>query len=185
MGCPESVQPFWISREPVAWPWCNLASSQRIPYCASVNSQSAVRRRWLSFFTVWTSQSQWPSEQISFITTMRPPILQLLCRLFWQSITSPRSLNLLQPRFVSLQLLTFPKAKITIEREVICECNGHTVHKLSQRRFTTDLLFPQESDCSWMHSSVSSNWMPSYIKATWLVLKLFKMDRYFLDSPCT
>ena len=26
-GCPESIQPFWISREPVAWPWCNLAAS--------------------------------------------------------------------------------------------------------------------------------------------------------------
>jgi len=34
--CPESIQPFWISREPVAWPWCNLAASQRRPYCASV-----------------------------------------------------------------------------------------------------------------------------------------------------
>jgi len=51
-GCPESIQPFWISREPFAWPWCNLAASQRRPYCASVNShsprgasQSAVRRR--------------------------------------------------------------------------------------------------------------------------------------------
>ena len=41
-GCPESIQPFWISREPVAWPWCNLAASQRRPYCASVNSHSPV-----------------------------------------------------------------------------------------------------------------------------------------------
>jgi len=41
-GCPESIQPFWISREPVAWPWCNLAASQRRPYCASVNGHSPV-----------------------------------------------------------------------------------------------------------------------------------------------
>jgi len=88
-GCPESIQPFWISREPVAWPWCNLAASRRRLYCASVNShspvglasrqwdavdwacvlcgrpwtvthyrgasQSAVKRRWLSFCTVWPS----------------------------------------------------------------------------------------------------------------------------------
>jgi len=27
---------FWISQEPVAWLWCNLAVSQRRPYCASV-----------------------------------------------------------------------------------------------------------------------------------------------------
>ena len=41
-ACPESIQPFWISREPVAWPWRNLAASQRKPYCASVNSHSPV-----------------------------------------------------------------------------------------------------------------------------------------------
>jgi len=41
-GCPESIQPFWISREPVAWPWYNLAASQRRPSCASVSSHSPV-----------------------------------------------------------------------------------------------------------------------------------------------
>jgi len=35
-GWPENIRPFWISREPVAWPWCNLAASQRRHYCASV-----------------------------------------------------------------------------------------------------------------------------------------------------
>ena len=47
--CPETIQPFWISREPVEWPWCNLAASQRRPYCASVNSHSPVglvSRQW-------------------------------------------------------------------------------------------------------------------------------------------
>jgi hypothetical protein len=62
--CPESIRPSWISREPVAWPWCNLAFSQRRPYCASVKihslgtSQSAVRRRWLNLCTVGPSHSQ-------------------------------------------------------------------------------------------------------------------------------
>jgi len=79
--------------------------------------------------------------------------------------------------------LAFPKAKIGIESEEICECNGHTVHKLSQRRLTADWLAPQESDCSWMHSKVSSDGLPSYIKATWLVLEIFKMAGYFLDRP--
>jgi len=41
-GCPESIRPFWISREPVACPWCNLAASHRRPYCTSVNSHSPV-----------------------------------------------------------------------------------------------------------------------------------------------
>jgi len=38
----KSIRPLWISREPVAWPWCNLAASQRTPYCTSVNSHSPV-----------------------------------------------------------------------------------------------------------------------------------------------
>jgi len=41
-GCPERVRPFWISREPVAWPWCNLVASQKRPYCSSVNSHPPV-----------------------------------------------------------------------------------------------------------------------------------------------
>jgi hypothetical protein len=44
----------------------------------------------------------------------------------------------LQPRFGSLRLLAFPKAKIAVESEEICECGGHTVHKLSQRLLTAD-----------------------------------------------
>jgi len=43
----------------------------------------------------------------------------------------------LQPRVGSLRLLAFPKAKIAVDRE-ICECDGHTVHKLRQRRLTAD-----------------------------------------------
>jgi hypothetical protein len=35
-----------------------------------------------------------------------------------------------------------------------------------------------------MHSKVSCYWLPSYIKATQLVLKILKMVGYFLDSPC-
>jgi hypothetical protein len=44
----------------------------------------------------------------------------------------------LQPIFGSLLLLPFPKSKIAVEREEICECDGHTIHKLSQRRLTAD-----------------------------------------------
>ena len=32
-----------------------------------------------------------------------------------------------------------------------CECNDHTVHKLSQRRLTAEWLAPRENDCSRMH----------------------------------
>jgi hypothetical protein len=88
-GCPESIRPFWTPREPVTWPWCNLAASQTRPYCESVNSNSPVgpvSRQWDAVdwcCVLWPSHSQWPSEQISFITTMRLPILQLSWRLFF------------------------------------------------------------------------------------------------------
>ena len=156
-------------------PWTSLSRGA---------SQSAVIRRLLSLCTVWPSHSQWPSEQISFITTMRLPMLQLSCRLVWQSITSRRSLSPLQPILGSLRLPAFPKVKIAIEREdEICECDGHTVHRLSQWRLSADWLAPRESGCSQMHSKVSSDWLPSYIKATRPVLEIFKMAGYFLDSP--
>jgi hypothetical protein len=64
-----------------------------------------------------------------------------------------------------------------------CECDGHTVHKLSQRRLTADCLVRRESDCSQMHTKVSSDRLPSYIKAMWPVLEIFKIDRYLTDSP--
>jgi hypothetical protein len=64
---------------------------------------------------------------------------------FWQNITSPRCVSPLQPRFGSLQLLAFPKAKIDVEREEICECEDHIVHKLSQRHHTANWLAPQET----------------------------------------
>ena len=44
----------------------------------------------------------------------------------------------LKPRFGSVRLLAFPEAKIAFEREEICECDGHTLHKLSQRRLTVN-----------------------------------------------
>jgi len=62
------------------------------------------------------------------------------------------------------------------------ECDGHIVHKLSQWRLTAKWLAPRESDCSWMHSKVSCDWLASYIKATRPVLEIFKKDGYFLDS---
>jgi len=64
-----------------------------------------------------------------------------------------------------------------------CECDCHTVHKLSSRRLTADWLAPLYSNCSRMHSKVSSDWLPSYIKATRPVLEIFKMAGYFPDSP--
>ena len=44
----------------------------------------------------------------------------------------------LQLRFCSLRLLVFPKAKTGIESKEMCECDVHTVHKLSQWRLTAN-----------------------------------------------
>jgi len=89
----------------------------------------------------------------------------------------------LQPWLGSLQLMAFPKAKIVFESVEIFECDGHTVHKLSQRRLTADWLAPRESDCSRTQSKVSSVRLPSYMHATRTVLQIFKISRHFSDSP--
>ena len=114
--------------------------------------------------------------------TMCLPILQFSCKLSAKASHHPGLSAPLQPTFGSLQLLAFPKAKIAVEKGEICECDGHTVYKLSQRRLTADWLAPRESDCSRMRSKVPSDWLPNYIKATRPVLEISKMALYFLDS---
>jgi hypothetical protein len=123
-------------------------------------------------------------DMISFITTMRLPGLQFLCRLFFgKTLHRPGLSAPLQPRFGSLRLLAIPKGKIAVKSEEICQCDGHTVHKVIQRRLTAEWLAPRESDCSRMHSKVFSDWLPSYTKATRPVLEIFKMAKYFPDRP--
>jgi hypothetical protein len=163
-GCPESIQPFWVSWEPEGWPWCNLAASQRRPYCASMNSHSPVGLVSQQWDTVdWAcvlSDRHIHNNQASRSASSR----QCEC-LFYSSRAGffgkashhPGLSAPLQHEFGSLWLLAFPKAKITVEREEICQCDSNTVHKLSQQRLTTDWLAPQESDCSRMHSKVSSD----------------------------
>ena len=158
-GCPESIRPFGISREPVPWPWCNLAASLRRPYCASVNSHSPmglVSRQWDA--VDWAcvpcdrcihndrASRSASSRQCAYpFYSSRPGFLGKTSH--HPGLSAP-----LKPRFGSLTLMAFPKSKIAVEREEICKCDGHTVHKLSQRRLTADWLASQESDCSRMHS---------------------------------
>ena len=66
-----------------------------------------------------------------------------------------------------------------------CACKAHTVHKLSQRPLNADWLAPRESDSSRMRSNIFSDWLPSYIKATWPVLEILKMAGYIPDRPRT
>jgi len=151
-ACPESICPFWISRKPFVWPWCNSAASQRRPYWAPVISHSPMGvvswqwdAVWLTLCTVWLSHSQ---------------------------ISSPFTDDFSYGKSHKSQ---GAKSGLTD----LGECDCHTVQKVSQRRLTADWLAPWESDCSRMHSKVSSDWLPSYIKATRPVLRYSKWTDTF------
>ena len=152
-GCPESIQPFSISREPVAWPWCNRQSR---PYCASMNSHSPVglvSRQWDAVdWDCVLCDCRIHNDQASISASSRKcerPFYSSRAGFFFGKESHHAGLSApLQPRFGSVRLLASPKAKVTVERKKICECNDHTVHKLSQRRLAADWLAPQESDCS-------------------------------------
>jgi transposase len=87
------------------------------------------------------------------------------------------------PNLAPCNFWLFPKIKSPLKGRRFFECDSHTVHKLGQQHLTANWLAPRESDCSRMHSKVSSDWLPSHIKAMRLVLKIFKMAGYFPDSP--
>jgi hypothetical protein len=190
-ACLESILPFWISRELVVWPWCNLATSQRRPFCASMNSHSPVGLVGRQWDTVDWACVLRDRRIYNDRASRSASLLQCACP-FYSSRAGfflgkishhPGLSDPLQSRFGSLRLLIFPKAKIAVDSEEICECDGRTVHKLSQRRLTADWLAPRKSDCSRMRSKVSSGWLPSCIKATRRVLEIFKMVEYIPDKP--
>jgi hypothetical protein len=152
--CPECIEPFLISRETVAWPSCNLAAGQRKSYCASVNSHSPVglvSRQWDA--VDWACVLCYCRNH-SDRASRSANLYQCICPFYstragFNSKTSHyRGVSThLQPRFGSLRLLGFPKAKIAVGSEEIGEWDGHTVHKLGQRRLTADWLAPRDSDC--------------------------------------
>jgi len=127
--CPESNSPFWISREAVMWPWCNLATSQRKPYCTSVNNHS----------TMGLVSRQWDAVDWACVPCdcriHRSPLFPI------KKIPSER---FTMGRRIDANLLIFSLGH--------CECYGHTEHNLSQRRLTADWLAPRESGCSRMCS---------------------------------
>jgi len=189
-GCPECIRPFCISQETVAWVWCYLAASQRRPYCASVNSHSPVglvSRQWDAIdwacglcdrrihicspfqlrFYLWEKPEVAGSQILAVGGLTDLDDVMLWHKNLHKSLRMGR-------RIVVMKLICSLGH---------CECDGHTVHKLSQWRLTADWLAPRESDCSRMRSKVSSDWLPSYIKATRPVLEIFKMAGYFQASP--
>ena len=190
-GCPESIQPFWISLEPVAWQWCNLAASQRRPYCVSVKSHSSVglvSRQW--------DAVDWACVLCDHHSSLSTAILAL------GKTRRRRELNL-GCRGADWVMRCFahppPKKKLHESRRIgrrneadslicslgYCECDGHTVHRLNQRRLTADLLDQRESECPRVRSKVSSDWLPGNIKVTPPVLETFKLAGYIPNGPRT
>jgi hypothetical protein len=82
---------------------------------------------------LWAS-GDWQLHHDNAPANSTAPVHAFLAKHYITQVCQPP----LQLRFGSLQLLAFPKAKIDIEREEICECNDHIVHKLSQWHHTTD-----------------------------------------------
>jgi len=166
-----------------------MAANQRRPYCAFVNSHSSVglvSRQWdaVDWASVLCDRRIHKAQASRSASSPQCACPFHSSRAEFLDLAShhPGTSASLQPRFGSLWLLAFPKVKIAVEREEICECDGHTVHKVNQRRLTADWLAPRESDCSRIHSKVSSDWLPSYIKTTQPVLEILEMAGYFPES---
>jgi len=96
-----SIGPFRISREPVAWPWRNLAASHRRPNCSSVNSHSPVglvSRQWdaVDWACVLFDRhihNDRASRSASSWHCACPFYSYRAGFFFWQSIISPRSVS--------------------------------------------------------------------------------------------
>jgi hypothetical protein len=149
-------------------------------------SQSAVRRRWLSLCTVWPSHSQNSSLSTAILAlekvrSDREP--NLGCR----GASRPGLCDVLPKK--SLHESCRMGRRIVVMKLICsldhCECEGHTLHKLSQRCLTADWLAPREGYFPRMHSKVSPVWLARYIKATRPVLEIFKMAGYLPDRPRT
>ena len=161
---------IWISREPIAWPWCNSTAIQRRPYSASVNSHSPVGLLSGQWDAVDCASVQCDRSIHNDRASRWASSRQCACPFYssrtgfffwWQSITSPTSVSPPATQIWLFATSGFSRAKIAFEREEICDWDGYTVHKLSERCLTADWVVPWESDCWRMHSKVSSNWLTS------------------------
>jgi len=122
-GCPESIQPFWISREPVCGLDIIWQPGRGDLNCASVKSHSSVglvSRQWdaVDWACVLCDHSI-HNDRASRSASLRKcacPFYSSRAGFFGKASHHPGPPVPLQPRFGSLRLLTFPKAKIAVER---------------------------------------------------------------------
>jgi len=134
---PESIQPFWISREPVAWPWCNFAASQRRSYCASMNSPSPVglvNRQWETVDLACVLCDR----RIQNDRASRPANLHQCACSFYSSCAGSLAKHCItqvcqhpySPGMAPCDFWFFPKLNCRWKWGDLW-CGGHTVHKLS------------------------------------------------------
>ena len=117
-ACPDSIQPFWISRELFSWPWSNFAVSQRRPHCASVNSHSPVglvSRQWDAVdWACVLCDRRIHNNRASRSENLHQracPFYSSCTGFFGKTSHHPGLSAPLQPTFGSLRLLLFPKLK--------------------------------------------------------------------------
>jgi len=144
-----------------------------------------MRRHWLSLCTVLPSHSQISSLSTTILALGKPDVTG--SHIWAVGVLTDQG----DAMFYQKSLHEWCRMGRRIDAHSLicslghCEWDGHTVHRLSQRRLTADLLAPRESGCSRMCSKVSSDWLPASIKATRPVLEIFKMAGYFPDRPRT
>ena len=61
------------------------------------------------------------------------------------------------------------------------ECDGHTIHMLTQLHLPT----PLNGMCSHVQIPVHSPWLPGYMDVAQTVLNILTMAGLFLDRPCS
>ena len=64
------------------------------------------------------------------------------------------------------------------------ECDGQTVHILTQQCLLPPLTSTVSHHCSLMHVSVYSPWLPGYINVAQTILITLALARLFPDRPC-
>jgi hypothetical protein len=163
------------------WPCCNLATSQRRPYCAYMNSYSPVRLVSRQWDAVWPSHSQISSLSMAILALGKPEIAgsQIWAVGGWQTWVIWYFAKKACMRAIELAgvLSWWSWTACSVILNVMVTQHTSSVSGISL--LTAD---SRESDCSRMYSKVSSDWLPSYVKATLMVFKLFKMDGYFPHS---
>ena len=119
---PPIQAPTWLTQ----LQWDYLHSSQHEKKNGKRTSSLSLRifpESYIQGLFGWFKRAQlWATGDWQLHHDNVPAHASCLVQSFWWNINSWRWLSPLQPRFGSLQLLAFPKTKITFEREEISDC---------------------------------------------------------------